>query len=223
MYCMHCGAPNPDKARFCNQCGKPMNSVPATEGSSGNKKTGTKKGNFFLRMLYRAFLVAIVYVIVNGIFSLDFNKQDTVKTEPEVKFEVPLVEIQTPVTEASENNYIANLGGAWEQVKLQDGNFNLNVSALSFSETIYNCKEFTVDMDVTMNAGTNCKDWQVWGRNGGSFVKIGKIYLPDGDGYVSQKLTFPSPVTFDSIAVTPTIVGGYSWSMSLSITDVYTK
>lgn len=121
-----------------------------------------------------------------------------------------------------ENNF-GNLDGQWIDVNLKDGSSILNVSALAFTKTVYNCTSMTVNMNVTMNAGTSCKDWQIWGRNGDTFVKIGKIYLPNGDGYVSQTINFASPVTFDAIAVTPTIVGGYSWSLGLSITDVQTK
>lgn len=121
-----------------------------------------------------------------------------------------------------ENNF-GNLDGQWIDVNLKNGSSILNVSALAFTKTVYNCTSMTVNMNVTMNAGTSCKDWQIWGRNGDTFVKIGKIYLPNGDGYVSQTINFASPVTFDAIAVTPTIVGGYSWSLGLSITDVQTK
>lgn len=119
------------------------------------------------------------------------------------------------------SGYIGDLGGSWETVYLEDGNSSLSVSALAFSETIYNCTSMTVNMGVEMNAGTSCKDWQLWGRNGNTFVKLAKIYLPAGEGYTSQTVTFNSPVTFDAVAVTPTIVGGYSWSMSLSVTDVW--
>lgn len=124
-------------------------------------------------------------------------------------------------TEPVLDGYVGDLNGQWESVHLQDGNSSLSVSALAFSQTIYDCTEMTVNMNVTMNAGTNCKDWQLWGRSGNRFVKLAKIYLPAGDGYTSQTITFDSPVTFDAIAVTPTIPGGYSWSMGLSVTDVW--
>lgn len=117
--------------------------------------------------------------------------------------------------------YVGDLSGQWESVHLQDGNSSLSVSALAFSQTIYNCTEMTINMEVSMNAGTHCKDWQLWGRSGNRFVKLAKIYLPAGDGYVSQTVTFRSPVSFDAIAITPTVVGGYSWSMALSVTDVW--
>lgn len=119
--------------------------------------------------------------------------------------------------------YLGDLNGQWESVYLKDGNFSLNVSALAFSEPVYSCTKMTINMDVEMNAGTSCKDWQVWGRSGGSFVKLAKIYLANGSGYVSQTITFDTPVTFDAIAVTPTVVGGYSWSMGLSVTDVWVQ
>lgn len=213
MYCMHCGAQNPDSAKYCNKCGKPVRG-----SSSGGSGSG---GGFFKRL--------IITMVVFGVF---YGIGYTINSEPSKEKSSPQKDIQIssdiirPKQEAVQTEpagYIGNLNGSWEEVKLKDGNFNLRVSALTFSQTVYNCKEFTVNMDVTMNAGTHCKDWQVWGRTGGKFVKIGKVYLPNGDGYVSQRLTFANPVTFDSIAITPTVVGGYSWSMALSITDVYTK
>lgn len=126
-------------------------------------------------------------------------------------------------TEPPAEGYVGDLSGQWESVHLQDGRSSLSVSALAFSKTIYNCTQMTIHMDVTMNAGTNCKDWQLWGRCGNSFVKLTKIYLPAGDGYTSQTITFDSPITFDAVAVTPTIPGGYSWSLALSVTDVWVE
>jgi len=129
----------------------------------------------------------------------------------------------TAATAAPADGYIAELTGNWENVHLNDGRSSLNVSAKVFNQTVYNCTEMTISMEVEMNAGTSCKDWQVWGRSGGSFVKLGKIYLAAGNGYTSQTLTFATPVTFDAIAITPTIPGGYSWSMGFIVTDVWTK
>lgn len=128
-----------------------------------------------------------------------------------------------PQTAPANNNYISELNGNWESVHLKDGSFSLDVAAMVFDRTVYNCTQMTISMQVEMNAGTNCKDWQVWGRSGGSFVKLDKIYLPAGNGYTAETLTFSSPVTFDAIAITPTIPGGYSWSLGFIVTDVHTK
>lgn len=124
---------------------------------------------------------------------------------------------------APADGYIAELDGKWENVHLNDGSSSLDVAAKVFSQTVYNCTEMTISMEVEMNAGTSCKDWQVWGRSGSSFVKLDRIYLAAGNGYTSQTLTFDTPVTFDAIAITPTVPGGYSWSLGFIITDVWTE
>ena len=112
------------------------------------------------------------------------------------------------------------MDGDWESVTLRDGSSTLTVHAVAFTQELTRCKKMTVNMDVTMNANTQCKDWQVWGRVGGQFVKLDRISLPNGNGATTQTVTFNPPVTLDAIAVTPTIPGGYSWSMSLYVTDV---
>lgn len=235
MFCVNCGKQNPDGAKFCYNCGTRINTVPAYQTppakqaeaapkaspkpAPAKKKTGFGKGIIISLVVYIVFY-ACSYVAAS--WENDASKSDTYsatsKDDSDISFDYNVAAVP-PVEEKT--GYTSYLDGWWEQVSLKDGNFSLNVSALCFSETVYNCTGLTVNMDVTMNAGTSCKDWQVWGRSGGTFVKLAKVYLPDGDGYVSQNITFQSPVTFDAIAVTPTIVGGYSWSMSLSITDVW--
>ena len=118
-------------------------------------------------------------------------------------------------------NYIEYVDGYWESTNLKDGNFSLNVHALVFYTPLVRCREMTVNMEVSMNAGTKCKEWQVWGRVNGQFQKIAKISLPAGDGAASETITFDTPLTFDAIIVTPTVIGGYSWSMGLSVTDAW--
>ena len=127
-----------------------------------------------------------------------------------------------PTTKPTQpKNYIENVDGYWESTNLKDGNFSLNVHALVFYTPLVRCREMTVNMEVSMNAGTKCKEWQVWGRVNGQFQKIAKISLPAGDGAGSETITFDTPLTFDAVIVTPTVIGGYSWSMGLSVTDAW--
>lgn len=226
MYCNNCGAKNPDNANFCNSCGSRLT------GSSGNRSTQTtgssdgKKGSFFKNFVISLLVFALFYAL-----SYMLTSQGSRDKSASVKNDTGLIQVTTfpsdraqpeATAPVQDSGYIASMDGYWEDVRLQDGSFNLNVSALTFNQTIYNCTGLTVNMNVQMNAGTNCKDWQLWGRSGNSYVKLAKIYLPAGDGYVSQSVTFTTPVTIDSVAITPTIVGSYSWSMSLDITDVWT-
>lgn len=228
MFCTQCGSKNPDGAKFCYNCGSSMSGGSVRQTTAAPKSEGGKKGGFGRRLLISLVVFAVCYGISFAVASSD-SKDPAETKQAETNFTIPAPPpVVIEQTEAApviqeDSGYIASLDGFWEQVKLQDGSFNLDVSALTFHETVYNCTGFTVNMEVEMNAGTSCKDWQVWGRCGSSFVRLAKIHLPAGNGYVSQSVTFKNPVTFDSIAVTPTIVGSYSWSMSLGITDVWTE
>lgn len=144
-----------------------------------------------------------------------------VVTEPEATTQPVATEPETTVWDG----YVGDLSGEWESVHLQDGSSSLSVHAMAFPETIYHCTQMTVRMEVSMNAGTSCKDWQIWGRSGNRFVKLAKLYLPAGDGYVEDTFTFDTPVTFDAIAITPTAAAqsGYSWSMGMEICDVWVE
>ena len=59
------------------------------------------------------------------------------------------------------------------------------------------------------------------GKSERAVQKIAKISLPAGDGAASETITFDTPLTFDAVIVTPTVIGGYSWSMGLSVTDAW--
>ena len=154
----------------------------------------------------------------------EFEASDA-EVEPFLPFETEADMFVPAQTESYDeyDGYIGDLVGNWESVYLEDGSSTLNVSAMAFSETVYNCTQMTIEMEVEMNAGTSCRDWQVWGRSGNTFVKLDKIYLAAGNGYTSQTLYFASPVTFDAIAITPTVVGGYSWSMAIAVSDVWVE
>ena len=220
MYCMNCGTKNPDGAKYCNNCGRPMNSVP----SGKKKKAGVDWGYYFALLVLMGVAVFVVNFVIDGVGGLFSGKDSSAKTETKTGTDSSwFAPAQPEAAPVEEPNYIEYLEGTWEEVHLKEGNSNLNVSALTFSQTVYSCTSFTVNMDVTMNAGTSCKDWNVWVRSGGSFTKVGKVHLPEGKGFGYQTLYFDTPISFDSVAVTPTAVGGYSWSMSLSITDILIK
>lgn len=244
MYCQKCGQDNGDQANFCLRCGAPMNQPGRPEPGNpnpGNANAGTVKPSKPKRN-FPVFLIIIIVIasifsfvlfvgLVFGITSSVPEKIDSAPVEvtvPEFTLpdttlpEITLPEITLPEIELpSDDNYIDFLSGEWESVYLTDGTSNLTVHALAFGQTVYSCKQFSLYMNVEMNAGTKCHDWQVWGRRNGTFEKIAKIYLPSGQGVFDDVVRFNSPVTFDAIAVTPTIPGGYSWSLSLGVYDVY--
>ena len=126
----------------------------------------------------------------------------------------------TPVTTQADSKHLDYVDGDWESVTLRDGSSTLTVHAVAFTQELTRCKKMTVNMDVTMNANTQCKDWQVWGRVGGQFVKLDRISLPSGRGATTQTGRFDPQVPLVASGGTPREPGGYSWSMSLYVTDV---
>lgn len=127
----------------------------------------------------------------------------------------------TESTQAKSGEFIDYMPGDWEKVRLKDGSSTLNVWAYAFMMEVEQCESITINIDVTMNAGTSCKNWQLWGRINGKFKKLGEIDLPGGNGSTSEQFYFAEPITLDAVVVTPTIAGGYSWSMGLSVMDIY--
>lgn len=125
----------------------------------------------------------------------------------------------TVATTAS-SNYISEVYGEWADVTLHDG-YNWPASAIVFSEELKRCEKMTVNFKVSMNSGTKCKEWQLWGRVDGKFKRLEKFSLPGGDGSTTHTVEFDSPVNLDAIAVTPTAYGGYSYTQWLWATDIW--
>ena len=141
--------------------------------------------------------------------------QDEAETTTATTELVPYV----PETTAA-SNYISEVYGEWTDVTLHDG-YNWPASAIVFSEELKRCEKMTVNFKVSMNSGTKCKEWQLWGRVDGKFKRLEKFSLPGGDGSTTHTVEFDSPVNLDAIAVTPTVYGGYSYTQWLWATDIW--
>lgn len=111
------------------------------------------------------------------------------------------------------------LSGDWEQVRL-DG---ANTYAFVLDTTLRKCTSFSLDFEVSMNAGSKCEKWQVWGGRDGSYTKLDNFYLRGGNGSASTTVWLPNAMTIDSIAVTPTKQGNYSYTFDFIVYDPYCK
>lgn len=107
---------------------------------------------------------------------------------------------------------IQYIDGHWESVKIKTSSSVYTISGwvFDYSRTL---NKINITMEVSMNRGAHCDDWQLWGRVNGKFVKLGKIYLPGGDGTTTATVQWSDAKKIDAIAIAPTTVGGYSWSM----------
>lgn len=216
------GHQNRDSAKFCRICGVPLSRQPA-------KKKSSKAG----------IIIAVVLAILAGIGMM--ANADKPESAPSVEkpvitppaapeapaategpavpeYTVPQITMAPPT---EPDNYIPVVSGRWESVHLKDGNQNLNVHAFVFDQTLTRCKELTLYVEVEMNAGTKCYDWDVWVRRNGVFEKYTQVYLSGGNGTLEETIYFSTPKTIDAIIVTPTAAGGYSWNISMGIFDVW--
>ena len=96
---------------------------------------------------------------------------------------------------------------------------NINTYALALDTPLRSVKSFGVALDVEMQNNTSCKDWDVYIRTGGSFTKVGSLYLEDGDGFGYTIVELKTAKSFDAVAVIPTKIGGYSWMSSIGVFD----
>lgn len=234
MICPKCGYNNSSENMYCGQCGIKLDS---------KRNNGRILPVIIVAVCAAVVMLMIVLLISDVIFkaepSMEFNEanymaseavestankiQEKVTTPVESLIEPePETIVETQSTQPTiPDGYISFVDGGWENITLKDGNSNINTHAFVFSQELIQCSELTINLEVSMKAGTKCKEWQLWGRVDEKFQKIAKISLPDGDGSTSQTVKFDNPISFDAIVVTPTVVGGYSWSLGLSVTDVW--
>lgn len=111
------------------------------------------------------------------------------------------------------------LDGDYEKVSIRKGGSSYNVHAFVLDTPLKKVKSFGVAIDVEMLKNTHCKDWDVYIRTGGSFTKVGSLYLEDGDGFGYTTIYLKRAKNFDAVAVLPTVPGGYSWRLSLGVYD----
>lgn len=236
MYCSNCGKQIADNSAFCSYCGRPVTgqnaqqSAPQTNPKPA-KSRQTQKQSIWVRLV----VIVVFFLVGRFLIAPLFLEKKTSSPEvttpaftvPEIKFEKPEVSIPTvpeipttmpeiPATVAPQQD----LSGSWERVNIKKNGNSYDVGAFTLNRTLKNCTQMNVEIDVTMNANTSCKDWRVWVREGGTFVEAGSIYLPNGSGSTSQMVYFSPARTFDSVAVLPAIPGGYSWSLALGLSDI---
>lgn len=127
--------------------------------------------------------------------------------------------VPTTTQPTTPKGYYESVGGHWADSATKLGDVSTYLYLLDMP--LNNCKEITVHVSVEMKAGTHCKNWVLWGRVNGVVKKIGEFTLPGGDGDTSVTFKFNPAISFDAIVVTPTVPGGYSWSLGMGVSDIW--
>ena len=138
-----------------------------------------------------------------------------VKKDGTVRFEYEVFELAV-------EGYYEFAPGYWTLFKDgRGGSFN----GLVLEETMENCYQMTVKMDITMKSGARCEYWQLIGLIGEDSYSdeiLAELYLPNGTGVMDETIYFSTPVSFDALVIQPKLSGGYSWHVnSLSFQDFW--
>jgi len=229
MKCPNCGSQTEREHQpFCGKCGCRL--IP-NQSQPPKQSDRTNKPKPIVLFACGAAVLMLLFSLILGLVPdsplLKADKPEPASTLPAATMPPTTQEAALPEQETTApslpEGYLPYISYSKERVTLHDGSLQIQIGALIFDEEVKNCQQMTIYMDITMNAGTNCKDWQVWGRVNGSFQKIAKIYHPAGDGIHTQTIEFDTPVTIDALAITPTIPGGYSWSSLYILYDIWTE
>lgn len=112
------------------------------------------------------------------------------------------------------------LSGDWEKVSIVDNGREYNVHAFVPTGGMY-CRQFDLYVDIDMRANTKCYNWHVWVHRNGVFEQVGEIYLPSGRGSASETIKLGSlRRNVDAVALIPTASGGYTWGISMGISNL---
>lgn len=120
-------------------------------------------------------------------------------------------------SESDSDEDIVLLEGDYEKVNIRTCSNNYTVHAFVLDTPLRGVRSIGVAINVSMKYNTHCYDWDVWVRSGGSFKKVGSLYLEDGDGFATDTISFKYATNFDAVAVIPTKPGGYSWTMGVGV------
>lgn len=120
------------------------------------------------------------------------------------------------------DGYYAFAPGYWTTFNDgRGGSYNGRV----LDETMVNCYQMTVKMDITMKSGARCEYWQLIGLIGEDSYSdevLAELYLPNGTGVLDETIYFSTPVSFDALVIKPKIPGSYSWTTnSLNFQDFW--
>lgn len=114
------------------------------------------------------------------------------------------------------------MAGGWDDVTFREGRQTYNAAAFVLATPATDCASFDIAIEVGMKGKARCKEWTVWVRERGEFYRIGDLYLSNGQGFVSATMYPRSHGSFDAVAVVPTALGSYTYSLDMEISNIVT-
>lgn len=93
-------------------------------------------------------------------------------------------------------------------------------------ETVYNCRSFTLNLEITSATGWYQGNWRLCLRDSNGNWQDVTSFVVEANS-VGKELrydfSFDKPITFDAVAVFPANLTGCSWSMIISLENIRTS
>lgn len=122
---------------------------------------------------------------------------------------------------ASGNTHLSYVNGTWA-----DGKYTHSNGAWSgiyqLDQTLSNCKKFTLYFKQENTTNLTLTSFNLHLRSYGTWNTVGSFTMEKGSSVETRVLCeFPEGLTFDAVAVTPTINGNYSYYSWIGVEDVW--
>lgn len=124
-------------------------------------------------------------------------------------------------TAASRDTNLSYVSGTWAADRYTHTNGAWS-GIYQLDQTLYNCKKFTLYFKQENTTNLTLTSFNLHLRSYGTWTTVGSFTMEKGSSVETRVLCeFPEGMTFDAVAVTPTVGGNYSYSSWIGVEDVW--
>lgn len=137
-------------------------------------------------------------------------------------YTAPMTCSRCGATEGNVKGYLGTIEGSWSKEIQAIG--NPRNKAYNLDQVVEQCHSMTLKLTLVTASGWYQGPWRIWFHDPATdrWLDLIGINIPADsvgqDQYFSFE--FPSPATFDGVAVAPVAIGNCSWTLSLGVEDV---
>lgn len=122
---------------------------------------------------------------------------------------------------ASGDTYLSYVTGTWAEERYTHTNGNYS-GIFQLNQTLYNCKQFTLYYKQENTTNLTLTSFNLHLRSNGTWNTMGSFTMEKGSSVETRVLCeFPEGITFDAVAVTPTINGSYRYTSWIGVEEVW--
>ena len=121
---------------------------------------------------------------------------------------------------AYEDSHLPYVIGTWSDERYTKNGAWSGIYQLD--QTLYNCKKFTLYFKQENSSNLTLTSFNLHVRSNGTWNTVGTFAMEKGSSVESWTVfEFPEGITFDAVAVTPTVSGNYRYTSWVGVEDVW--